>query len=97
MSGRPARSSEASPPRVVVVDGDARHEVFDVLDFSDGVLRARSAFLFEIGEELRVRIERGGGADICVAVARVRGHSGPDDARVTELEISDPTPPRGQG
>ena len=87
MSGQPARSSDASPPRVVVVDGDAQHEVFDVLELSDNLLRARSAYLFELGEELRVRIERG--QDAWLAVARVRAHTGPADARVTELEISE--------
>ncbi|HEY0482156.1 MAG TPA: hypothetical protein VGD37_31770 [Kofleriaceae bacterium] len=102
MSGRPARSSEASPPRVVVVDGQAEHEVFDVVDFSGQVLRVRSAFLFEVGEELSIRIERGGGtAD---ALARVRAHTGPDDARITELEVSElvapaagPAAPTGPG
>jgi hypothetical protein len=91
MSGRPARSSEASPPRVVVVDGQAEHEVFEVVDFSGQVLRVRSAFLFEVGEELGIRIERGGRtAD---AIARVRAHTGPDDARITELEVSERTAP----
>lgn len=88
MSGRPARSSEASPPRVVVVDGQAEHEVFDVVDFSGQVLRVRSAFLFEVGEELGIRIDRGGSA--ADAIARVRAHTGPDDARITELEVSEP-------
>src|SRR5262245_26804321 len=87
MSGRPAVHSETSPPRVLVVDGDGQHEVFDVLGISGNILRARSAFLFELGEELSVRIVHDG--SVSDATARVRAHTGPDDARVTELEISE--------
>jgi hypothetical protein len=72
-----------------VVDGDALHEVFDVVEIAGNVIRARSAFLFEIGEQLRLRIDRGG--SVADATARVRAHTGPDDARVTELEIADVT------
>jgi hypothetical protein len=94
MSGRQAPSSEALPPRVVVVDGEAQHEVFEVEGVSGDVLRVRSPYLFELGEELRVRIEQDGRATD--AVARVRAHTGPDDARITELEISERSP-RGAG
>jgi hypothetical protein len=93
MSGRPARSSTASPPRVVVVDGDAQHEVFDVVDASGDVIRARCAYLFELGEELSIRIEQDG--RVSEATARVRAHTGPAEARITELEISDRSAPRG--
>lgn len=72
---------------VLVVDGDRAHEVFDVLGIADGVARVRSPYLFEIGEELTVRIEQDG--TVTEAVARVRAHVGPPDAQVTELEISD--------
>jgi len=93
MSGRPALSSEASSPRLVVLDGGALHEVFDVLGVSGNLVRVRSAFLFEVGEELSVRIEQDG--SVSDATARVRGHIGPDDARITELEISERSPPTG--
>jgi len=86
MSGRAALSN-AAVPRVLVLDNDQSHEVFDVVELVDGVIRARSPFLFEIGEELRVRVEQADGA--FEATARVRAHTGPDDARVTELELSD--------
>ena len=95
MSGRPARSSDASPPRILVVDGEAEHEVFEILDVSGDVLRARSPYLFELGEELRIRIEQDGRTSD--AIARVRAHTGPDDARITELEISDRSAPLGTG
>ncbi|HEX7837323.1 MAG TPA: hypothetical protein VF469_07665, partial [Kofleriaceae bacterium] len=100
MSVRPVRSSEASPPRIVVVDGEAEHEVFEVVEASieisidapneasGDVFRVRSPYLFEIGEELSIRIEQDGRTSD--AIARVRAHTGPDDARITELEIIDP-------
>ncbi|HEU0030856.1 MAG TPA: hypothetical protein VFQ53_09485 [Kofleriaceae bacterium] len=89
-----AALSEASPSRVLVVAGDdgQAHDVFDLLGISDGVARVRSPFLFEVGEELPVRIEQDGA--VSEAVARVRAHVGPDDARITELELCDRTEPR---
>jgi hypothetical protein len=91
MSGRPALHSEPSPPRVLVLDGEAMHEVFEVLGISGNVIRARSAYLFEPGEELSVRIEHDG--RVLDATARVRAHTGQDDTRITELEITER--PRG--
>jgi hypothetical protein len=95
VSGRPALSSEASPPRLLVVDGEARlevFEVFEVVEAGDDLIRVRSALLFELGEELSVRIVHAG--TVSDATARVRAHTGPDEARVTELEISDRSAPR---
>ena len=85
-------SSEASPPRILVIDGVARHEVFEVVAAVGDVIRARSAFLFELGEELAVQIVQDG--RISDATARVRAHTGPDEERITELEISDRSAPR---
>lgn len=84
MSGRPALDV-ASAPRVVVRDGERTHDVFAVLDITDGVLRVRSPLLFEIGEEIAVRIEENG--KTTDALARVRAHTGTIDTRVTELEL----------
>jgi len=95
MSGRPALHSDASAPRIAVVDGDQQHEVFDIVDISDGLIRARSAFLFECGEELNVRIDQGG--SVSDAIARVRAHTGPRDAPITELELSDCAPMAAKG
>lgn len=83
----PAAVREPSPPRVLVLDDGRPHEVFDVLALAEGLARVRSAFLFEVGEELAVRIEADG--RVTEATARVRAHVGPDDARITELELSD--------
>lgn len=76
----------------MVVDGDAQHEVFEVVAAVSDVIRARAAFLFELGEELSVRILQDG--RVSDAIARVRAHTGPDDARITELEISNRSAPR---
>ena len=99
MSGRPALSSDSSLPLLprLLVQGGGTEEVFDVFDViaaSGDIVQVRSAFLFEVGEQLRVRIEHGG--SVSTAVARVRSHLGPEDARVTELEISEGCePPSG--
>lgn len=94
MSGRPAVSGEASKPRLVVLDCGAAHDVFEVVSATAALIQVRSAFLFEIGEELSVRIEQSGSTS--EATARVRGHVGPPEARITELEISDRSEPRGE-
>ncbi len=73
-------------PRVVVVDGDQAHDVFEVLGITDGIARVRSPLMFEIGEELTVRVERDG--TTTEMIARVRAHIGLPDARITELELS---------
>ena len=74
--------------RVLLLDDGQLHDVFDVVEVTDTLVRARTPFLFEIGEELRLRIERDGGAADEVA-ARVRGHVGGAD-RITELELAEP-------
>jgi hypothetical protein len=64
-------------PRVLLVEAGATHDVFEVVEVADGIVRARSPFLFEIGEELKLTI------DDKEARARVRAHVG----GVTELEL----------
>ena len=64
-------------PRVVLVEGGATHDVFEVVEVAEGLVRARTPFLFEIGEELKLRIDD---KDV---TARVRGHLD----GVTELEL----------
>jgi len=84
--------SEASSPRLLVLGGEATHEGFDVVGIASNVIQVRSAFLFEIGEELSVQIEQDG--SVSDATARVRAHLGPEDTRTTELEISERSEPR---
>ena len=79
--------------RVLVLDDGVAAEVFEVLGITDGVARVRSALLFEIGEELVVRIE--GDGPPTEATARVRGHVGTADSRITELELTDRAAPQG--
>lgn len=74
---------------MLVVDADKAHDVFELLGIKDGVARVKSPLLFEIGEELSVRLEQDG--KVFEATARVRSHVGLPDARITELEISDQT------
>ena len=98
MSGRPALHSDASSPRLLVLEGAATpdaFDVFDVLGVSSNIIRVRSAYLFEVGEELSVRLEVDG--TVSEATARVRAHVGPDDAMITELEILDRSEPQRGG
>jgi len=86
MSTRAVTAGEAAVvSSLLVLDAETAHDVFELVGMTDGVVRARSPFQFEIGEELRVRIEQDG--KTTEAVARVRAHVGPLDARITELEI----------
>lgn len=65
-------------PRVLLVEGGATHDVFEVVEVAERLVRARTPYLFEIGEELRLSI------DDQERTARVRAHVGD----VTELELS---------
>lgn len=88
----PAAVSDASGPRLFVVEVGQPHEVFDVLALTESSARVRTPYLFEVGEELAVRIEVDG--TVSEAVARVRAHVGPVDAPITELELLDRSEPR---
>lgn len=72
--------------RVWWVDEGQVHDVFDVVEITDTLVRARTPYLFEIGEEMKLRIERDGATT--EVLARVRGHVGKDD-RITELELGE--------
>lgn len=71
--------------RVLLLDADKAHDVFDLVELTDAVARVRTAFLFEIGEEMRLRVEEDGRTS--EALARVRSHTGTPDDKVTELEL----------
>ncbi len=71
--------------RVLLLDDGQPHDVFELVELTDGVVRARSPYLFELGEEVKLRIERDGGATEDVT-ARVRAHVGTGD-KITELEL----------
>jgi hypothetical protein len=78
-----------SQARVLLVDAGQTHDVFQLVEVADGLLRVQTAFLFELGEELKVRIEQEGST--VEATARVLAHTGTGDDKVTELELSERT------
>ena len=67
-------------PRVLLVDNGTPHDIFEVVEVAGDVVRVRAPYLFEIGEQLELRIDDG------TVKARVRGHVGGTD-KITELEI----------
>jgi hypothetical protein len=75
-----------------MVDAGKAHDIFEVLEATDGIVRVKTPFLFEIGEELAVRVERNG--TTADGFARVRAHVDLDGDKVTELELADPSEPR---
>lgn len=79
VTGKPATSDAVL---IVLVNGDAPVDVFEVVENGDPIILARSPFLFEIGEELQIRIDRDGSAR--EATVRVRAHRADG---VTELEL----------
>jgi hypothetical protein len=83
----PAVEEARARATVIVLDDGKPYDLFDVLEIVDDVARVRSPFLFEIGEELAVRVERDN--EVFEAQARVRAHVGPADMRITELELTE--------
>ena len=57
---------------MLLVDGDKATDVFEVIELGAALVTLRSPFLFEIGEELKLRIE--GDGEPREVMARVRGH-----------------------
>ena len=80
--GTPAPSDDQRDLRIGLVHGEVRVDVFEVVEHGDSIIAARSPFLFEIGEELQIRIESNGTSR--EATVRVRGHRADG---VTELEL----------
>ena len=57
---------------MLLVDGDTAADVFEVIELGPALVTLRSPFWFEIGEELKLRIE--GDGEPREVTARVRGH-----------------------
>lgn len=75
--------------RVLLLDADDKAlDVFELVELGGDVVRVRSAYLFEVGEELVLRIERDDA--VTDTRARVRAHVGATDDKVTELELGEP-------
>ena len=77
-------------PKVSVVDDAGMHDIFDVVALRDGLLRVRVAYRFELGEEIRVRIDDQGELADAVAIVRAYTTDG-----LMELEIEGRTEARG--
>lgn len=86
----PEPATSASTSRVLLVDAGQDHDIFELLEVGDAVARVRTAYLFELGEELKLRVEAGGAA--FETTARVRAHHGSGDDRITELELGERVP-----
>lgn len=67
--------------RVVILEGDTEHDVFEVVDVGETAIRVRAAYAFERGEELTVRVGEPEPRELTVRVRTV----GAD--RVVELEV----------
>ena len=74
--------------RVLLVDAGQIHDVFEVVERTETTLRVRTAFLFELGELLEIRVEDDG--KTTDATARVLAHVGSGDDKITELELTSP-------
>ena len=85
-----AMMSGQAGTRVLLVDAGQPIDVFDVVEITNDLARVRTSFLFELGEELTVRIEEPGAT--FEAAARVRAHVGPADDKITELELDRRSP-----
>ena len=82
VTGTPASTDDLRVVRIGLVNGEASVDVFEVVENGDPIIAARSPFLFEIGEELQIRIESSGSSR--EATVRVRAHRADG---VTELEL----------
>jgi NADP-dependent 3-hydroxy acid dehydrogenase YdfG len=74
--------------RVLLVEGSGVHDIFEVVELTDTLARVRSPYLFEIGEELKVKVERNSVSREHVARVVAHAAQGPADAKVTELELT---------
>ena len=72
--------------RVLLLDADKTHDVFELVELTETVARVRTAFMYEIGEEMRLHLETDGKTS--EVLARVRAHTGsPGGDKITELEL----------
>ena len=85
----PEPAANAITSRVLLLAAGQPLDVFELIERAGAVVRVRTAYLFELGEELTVRIEDGGGAR--ETTARVRAHTGAGADTFTELELTAPT------
>jgi hypothetical protein len=72
---------------MLLVQGGQTHDVLELVELAGDVARVRTAFLFELGEELRVRFQQDG--KWFEAPAWVRAHVPRGDDKLTELELGE--------
>jgi hypothetical protein len=88
----PSVQREPQAARVAIVSGQrAPYDMFDVDAIEASAVRVRGPLLLEIGEEISLRIERGG--ESAVVKARVTSHDAVGDDTVTTLSIVDDAVP----
>jgi len=81
------------PSRVSVLGGGgAAYEVFDVVSHEGPKMMVKSPLLFEIGEVLRLRVERDG--EVSELKVRVSAHAGKGEDVLTEITVVETQPVR---
>jgi hypothetical protein len=66
-----------------IIDDTGTHDVLEVVALDGNKLRVRSPYLFEVGEELRIRIDDAGASREVTALVRMH-----DADHVSELELT---------
>ena len=74
------------PTRVSVLGGNGTtYDVFEVVSYEANKLLVRAPLLFEVGEQLRLKVERDG--NITELKVRVDSHTGTGDDVVTVITV----------
>lgn len=85
-------SASATPQIHLVAEGGDLLDVFDVVALTEHSLRIRTAWRFEVGEELTLRMTSGGA--ITDVRARVARHTRTGDDVVSVLDLLEQQPVR---
>jgi hypothetical protein len=79
------------PTRVSVLGGNgATYEPFEVVTFEGAKLVVRGPLLFEVGENLRLKVERDG--NVSEVKVRISAHAGSGEDVLTELTVLETQP-----
>ena len=86
------RPSERTPrpPRVTLLSNGTTYDVFDVVSYEGNKLVVRGTLLFEIGETLRLKVERDG--NISELMVRIDAHSGAGEEVQTSITVVEVQP-----
>jgi hypothetical protein len=88
------RSRDSIPPGLVRVcalgaDGTS-YDVFDLVTYDDSKLVVRGPLMFEVGEVLRLKVERDG--NVSELKVRVDSHTGSGDDVLTAITVVETLP-----